>query len=298
MAYQLNFNSVQQALTTAQPVLVIVPKRPSLDKVAAALALFLSLKKAGKEASIVCPDKMTVEFSSLIGLDKITQQSSGKNLIISFDFVEDSIEKVSYNIENNKFNLVIQPKIGFPPLSAEKVKYSYSGEVDLVFIVGAQSLEDLGSLSNQENNYSRKSLVNIDIEAKNTQFGKINLLDPTASSCSEIITSLISNLKLPINRDIASNLLLGIEKTTQGFMSSKTSLSTFEAVVFCLRSGGQRVRKVSWGKQTKKTSLESPPSIKSSDFLTKKPLSRSLKAKPEPSPDWLEPKIFKGGSRI
>lgn len=300
MYHQASFTPVQQTLATAQTVLVVAPKKPNLDKVAAALALFLSLKKAGKSVIVACPDEMTVEFSLLVGVDKITQQLGGKNLIISFDYIEDSIEKVSYNIENNKFNLLIQPKVGFPPLSAEKVNYSYSGGADLIFVIGAQSLEDLGNLYTQESKlYSQKSVVNIDVDPKNTQFGGINLTDSTASSCSEITTGLISTLKLPVDQDIATNLLLGIEKTTGGFTSPKTTAATFEAVAFCLRSGGRRVGVAPRAKQVKKAPPLKPPlSPMPSGVSAKKTPLEPEQGKKKPSPDWLEPKIFKGGRRV
>jgi len=299
MYNQASFAPVQQILATAQSVLVVAPKNPNLDKIAASLALFLSLKKAGKSVVVACPDEMTVEFSPLVGVDKIAQQLGGKNLIISFDYIEDSIEKVSYNIEDNKFNLLIRPKTGFPPLSADKVNYSYSGGADLIFVIGAQSLEDLGSLYAQESKlYSQNSVVNIDVNAKNTQFGKINLTDPTTSSCSEIIASLISSLKLPIDQDIASNLLLGMEETTEGFTSPGTTAVTFEAAAFCLRAGGRRARKAAKVKQVKKPALRPPLSPMPSDVSAKRPPAKPEEEKEKPSPDWLEPKIFKGGSRV
>lgn len=299
MDHQASFTSVQQALATAQTILVVAPEKPNLDKIAAALALFLSLKKAGKSVVVACPDEMTVEFSPLVGADKITHQLGGKNLIISFDYIEDSIEKVSYNIENNKFNLLIQPKAGFPPLSTDKVNYSYSGGADLIFVIGAQKLEDLGDLYTEESGlYSQKTVVNIDVNAKNTQFGEINLTDPTVSSCSEITTSLISTLKLPTDQDIASNLLLGIEETTKGFTSPETTATTFEAVAFCLRSGGRRARVAPSVKKIKKTFVKPPLSPMPSDVSAKKPPPKPEEEKEKPSPDWLEPKIFKGGSRV
>lgn len=293
MNRSVSFAPVQQALTSAQTVLVVSPKKPKLDQIAAALALFLSLKKAGKSVVVACPDEMTVEFSLLVGVDKISQQLGGKNLMISLDYIEDSIEKVSYNIEGKKFNLLIQPKAGFPPLSAEKVNYSHSGGSDLIFTIGAQRLEDLGSLYAQEKElYDQKPVVNIDVDPKNTQFGKINLANPAISSCSEITAGLISVLKLPVDQDIATNLLLGIEEATQGFTSPKTSASTFEVAAFCLRAGGRRA-KAPEAKPKKAVPLSPMPSGVSAKKVPKEP-----EEKEKPSADWFEPKIFKGSTRV
>ncbi len=296
MNHQVDFAPVQQVLTASQSVLVAAPQKPKFDKIASALALYLSLKKAGKTAEVACPDEMTVEFSPLVGVDKINQRLGGKNLIISFDYVEDSIEKVSYNIENNKFNLLIQPKAGFSPLSTEKVNYSHSGGSDLILVVGAQKLEDLGSLyAEGKNSYAQRPVVNIDIDSKNTQFGKINLFNPAASSCSEIIASLISTLKLPIDQDIATNLLLGVEEATQGFTAPGASASTFEIAAFCLRAGGRRIKvpKAPEVKPQKPAPLSPMPSGVSAKTPPKEPENKE-----KPSADWFEPKIFKGSTRV
>jgi len=298
MNQQFDFAPAQQALTSAQTILVTIPEKPKFDHVGAALALFLSLKKAGKTVAVASPDEMTVEFSSLVGVDKISQQPGGKNLVISFDYIEDSIEKVSYNIDNHKFNLLIQPKAGLPPISPEKVSYNYSGGSDLVFVIGAKRLEDLGSLYNQEKEaYQQKTVINLDIDPQNTQFGKINLFNPTASSCSEVVANLMANLKLPIDQDIATNLLLAIEKATQGFSSPNTSALTFEMVAFCLRVGGRRAKasvvKTKAIKPKKEVSLSPMPS-----GVSAKKTPQEAKPDQKPSSDWLEPKIFKGSTRV
>jgi len=305
-------SSVRESLAPAQTVFILLPQKPSLDEIAASLALFLSLKKAGKQATIACPSQMTVEFSALVGVNQIQTKLGGRDLTISFDYIEDSIEKVSYNIENNKFNLVIQPKVGFPPLSPEKVDYSYSGgEANLIFTVGAQDLKDLGQLyQDAKSLFQKQPVVDIDVNSANRRFGKVNLIDPTASSCSEIIANLISRLGLPADEDIASNLLLGIEKTTKGFSSPKIGAATFEAAAFCLRAGARRAapRQRPEKKPKKKVPLKPMPTQVSAAKKPEEPAAEeepiSVEAptgkagKKKPSPDWLEPKIYKGNTKI
>lgn len=294
MFEQTLFSSVRESLAPAQTVFILLPQNPNLDKIAASLALFLSLKKAGKQVTVACPTEMTVEFSALVGVDRVQTKLAGRDLTISFDYIEDSIEKVSYNIENNKFNLVIQPKVGFPPLSTDKVSYSYSGgEADLVFTVGARDLKDLGSLYQESKSILEKQpIVAID-NSSNRQFGKINLVEPNAPSCSEIIAHLISRLGLPVDEDIASNLLLGIERATKNFSSPRVGAATFEAAAFCLRAGARRttLRRKLERRPKKKVPLKPMPTEVSA---AKKP----EESKEKPSPDWLEPKIYKGNTRI
>ena len=259
---------IKNSLPTSQTVLVVLPKNHQLDCVAAGLALYLSLKKAGKQATIVSPQEMTVEFSSLVGADEVRNKLGGRNLNIYFD--EATVDKVSYNIEAGKLNLVIRPKEGFTLLPPEKLEYTFSGgEADLIFTLGVEGPEDLGNLYHEN-----KALFD--------QEGKIFRLGTNrAASYSEQVVSLLDQLSLPIEVDIANNLISGIERATSNFSSPKTTAETFEAMAFCLRAGGQRG-------QRKVHPLEPMPAEVS-----------NAKAPDETPPsDWLQPKIYKGNVRV
>ena len=271
---------IQESLTTAKSIFVVLPQKLNLDKVAASLALYLSLKKNQKQVSIFSSQPITVKFSSLVGADQIKSKIEGKNLVVSFDYVEDSIEKVSYNIENNKFNLLIQPREGFSPLSAEKVQYHYSGDqADVILVVGASSLNDLGDLYFQNKKlFDQNKKINLDTNSQSGRFGNLNWVDQEAVCLSELVALLISRFNLPIDGDIASNLLRGLQSATAGFSLAKAKASTFEAVAFCLKAGAKPA-----GKPTPLEPM--PPKV-------------SAEKKPEPSPDWLEPKIYKGNTLV
>ncbi|MBL7150401.1 hypothetical protein ISS86_00545 [Candidatus Microgenomates bacterium] len=285
MNNKIDFQTLQRALSPVQRVLIIIPQGPSLDKIAASLSLYLSLKKTDKNVTIACVQQMTVEFSQLVGVDKMTNKIDRKSLIISFDYVKDSIEKVSYNVEGDKFNLVIQPKSGFPPLDTKSISYNYSGaEGELIFVVGAQRLEDLGDFYEREKNlYSENQVVNIDYHSQNTQFGKINIFNPQTSSYSEIIVSLLKNLNLPFDQDIATNLLIGLKSATNNFHSPNTSADIFESAAHCLRAGARQIGNLS---------ADSP-----ADNQEKKSLEEKKEQVPSSS-DWLAPKIYKGKTRV
>lgn len=271
---------IQESLTTAKSIFVVLPQKLNLDKAAAGLALYLALKKNQKQVSIFSSQPITVKFSSLVGVDQIKSKIEGKNLLVSFDYVEDSIEKVSYNIENNKFNLLIQPKKGFSPLSAEKVQYHYSGDqADLILVVGASSLNDLGDLYFQNKKlFDQNKKISFDANSQSGRFGDFNWVDQETVCLSELIALLISRFNLPVDDDIASNLLRGLQSATAGFSLAKAKASTFEAAAFCLRAGAKPVGK------------PAP--------LEPMPQKVSAKKKPEPSPDWLEPKIYKGNTLV
>lgn len=280
------FSSLQGRLSTAKSVYIFLPKKARYDQVAAGLGLYLALSKAGKSVYILSPDPVTVEFSSLVGVDKIGEKLRGRNLVISFDYVEDSIEKVSYNIENGKFNLVIQTKEGFPSLSSNNVNYSYTGGLQgLIITMEVADIAQLGPLYfNNKDLFSKAEIFDL-----NRQDG---------ASLSEIVAGFISYAKLPIDQDIATNLLLGIDQATDSFSEPAVNADTFEAAAFCLRAGGQRkpANFVAEGKTKIKSTGKVTPSTTPTVVADDK--NNRDEAAEKPSPDWLQPKIYKGNTRI
>lgn len=291
-------SQIQSTLAPAQSIFVALPRNANFDKVAAALGLYLSLVKINKAVSIASPTEITVKFSPLVGVNKIKNRFEGakNNLIVSFDYVEEAIEKVSYNIENGKFNLVIKPKPGRPPLDSKRVQYSYSGgQADLIFTIGADSLEDLGDLFKDNKEAFKKSkIINIDSNPRNQQYGQINLVDPAVASISEQVVELIGQLRLPTDGDISSNLLFGIERATNRFTSIKIGPATFEAAAFCLKMGARRQAKRPLERKPSQPLRPMPTKVSAQ----KTPPEPEKEEKEKHSPDWLEPKIYKGNTRI
>lgn len=342
----LNTEQINQArslLEEVKSISILVGANPSIDSVAAALSLYLSLSANGKMASLACSTPMTIEYNRLIGIDKIANSingQSGRNLIISFPYQEGSIEKVSYNIENDTFNLVIEPREGFPVITPEMMQYGFSGgSTDVVVTIGAAKLEDLDSLySNNQTLFAEKPVINIDCSIQNTNFGKINLIDTTLSSNSELILTLFSHFGLSFESDIATNLLTGIMEETDNFTSPTTSASTFEAAAICLKNGARKEkpeeslpvqmpqfvkptvpsplsRKQSipsskpvmpFGESPKPFSTKQPPTFQQPPVKQKTPPVKqtpptpSLRESthPETPPDWLKPKIYKGSTLV
>lgn len=233
---------ILKTLQKSKSVFILLPQNPNLDSTAAALALYLSFKEFGKNVIIGCPSEIKVELSRLVGIDKVTDKVGNRNLVISFAYQEDSIEKVSYNVEDQKFNLVIQPRSGFPPLNYDNIKFSYQGlEAELIFTVGVQKLENLGDIYEKEKQaFSQATIVNLDRSPVNAKFGKINIIDPKSVSLSNLVYQLIKDLELPFNADAASNILKGIEAQTQNLQSPLITAETFEIIAELMRSGARR----------------------------------------------------------
>jgi len=288
------FPELQGKIGTGQKILIFLPERPLFDQVASALSLFLSLQKAEKNVVVVCPSPMTVEFNRLVGVDKISQKIQGSDLIVSFDYPADQVEKVSYNDDGGKPNLVVQIKNAAPSLTERMARFSYAGVgADLIITVG---LRDPSPLAKQGGEYLNQAIINIDTDPANSQYGQVNVVDPESSSLSEVALGIISGLGLPFDLDIAQNILSGIWEKTAGLAGTKVGADTYEAVATCLRQGAQKpalaVGERRSGVFSPKPRLE--PREEKTTFAEEE--RKPPQPAPKPPADWFEPKIYRGTS--
>lgn len=291
-----NTQPVLTGLQTAKNALILLPQNPTLDAVAAGLSLYLSLSKKPLPVTIGCGSPMTVGFNRLYGVDKIKPHIGNQNLVISFNYPEDSLEKVSYDKDpaSQKFNLTIEPKAGMQPLDISQVEYSYTGcQADLIFVVGARTLEDLGQLYQDEKKLfdsKTKTIVNLSSLDRNSQFGTVNLYDPTAIGSSEITFSVIQSLGLNLEADIATNLLAGIESASNNFSSPQVTADTFDTVAQLLRLGAKKGQLAVPPMPARFTSPVQP--FRPQPQMPAMPQMSSTTPASAPSPDWLKPKVF------
>ncbi len=235
-------------------IALLLPATPSYDFVASALALKLSLELASKIVNVICSDPMTVDFNRLIGINTITNVFGSRNLIITLPGQTDLVDKVSYNVDSGELELVIVPKEG-AVLDPKNLKVTPGmAAPDLAILVGITDLT--------QTKYA-ETLANIKLVYFN------DTLDSSAACLSELVANLIKTQELPINSDIATNLMQGITKATSGFTSNKVSKNTFEIAAWLVDKGSRHQDEIS-----------------ASSFPT-----GSI---PVADPDWYEPKIYKG----
>lgn len=75
-----------------------------------------------------------------------------------------------------------------------------------------------------------KKVINIDHHKSNNYFADINYVLEEYSSSSEIVHDIISELNLPMNKEIATMLYIGIDTDTGRFMYSSTTDATMQKV--------------------------------------------------------------------
>lgn len=308
-------NSFKALIDSAKEVLILLPSKPFIDQVAAGLSLYLSLSESGKSVSISCPAPMVAEYSRLIGVDKVTSDLGSKNLVISLiNYDANSVDKVSYDIENDQFKLTIAPKAGFKSPTKEQVGIGYSGAAgDLVVLIGGANDSHFPALSKEE--FKTVKLIHLGtrlLEILNNDLEVLSFAKP-ASSTSELVANLIKESGLGVNEDIATNLLSGIEEQSKGFQSSEVTADTFEIFAELLKLGGRRTPKIVPARNYPQGAIPNQPFNKPvvnstvNKFMSTNqniPLSdkqmtpeeAEMELDQEIPPSWSEPKIFTGTS--
>lgn len=79
--------------------------------------------------------------------------------------------------------------------------------------------------------------VNIDHHVSNDNFAKFNLVDTKAASTGEIIFNLLLEMKIELDRDIATSLYTAVSTDTGSFMYSNTTENTHLIAAELIKSG-------------------------------------------------------------
>lgn len=237
-------DSLKNLINSASSILVLLPGNPHLDEVTAGLTLQIVLKSK-KDTSISCPSQMTVEFSRLIGVNKISTQLGNKNLIITFpNYPAKDIERVSYDIENEQFKLSVIPKSGFNAPTKEQMVLNYAGvKADTVILIGGDKEENFPALATPD--LKNAKLIHIGTKLLETT-NKLQILSfaKAGSSVSELVANIAKDMGASIDADMATNLLAGIESGSRNFQGQDVSEATFKLFAKLLNIGGKRLKKV------------------------------------------------------
>jgi nanoRNase/pAp phosphatase (c-di-AMP/oligoRNAs hydrolase) len=237
-------SQLKELISRASDIFVIFPKKANYDQLASAAALSLVLQESGKNVRLLSP-RLSDQPEGLTGLEQTTDQIGNQNLCISFDYVEEQVEKVSYHIgeDSQKFYLTIKPQKGHQPLDSSKVEFSYTGaETDLIILVGVSALDSLGQLYyGYEDTY--RNLPMVSINTHETDLGNLRLDLSGATCLSEGVAKALFDIGLSVSSDAATNLLAAIEDATSQFQSFSASALTFEMAARLMQHGARRVHR-------------------------------------------------------
>lgn len=246
MALTQTQEQIVRLLQKSERVLIMPSSPPDGDSIGSALALFLVLKKMGKEATVVSNEPVPEVLHFLPTINVIDDNLSASNdFVVTLDCNKAKIDTIKTNLEENKVNIIITPKSGV--LSENEVSFHYGpSKYDLIVVVDAGDLSQLGKL--YEDNaglFSQLPVINIDHHVSNNHFGKINLIDIMASSTTELLIPIIEELsrqegKELMNENVATLLLAGIITDTGSFQNANTSPKAFASAAHLLGYGARQ----------------------------------------------------------
>ncbi len=272
---------LKEALKKANKLLILLPPEPDADALTSALSLHLSFKQAGKISVIGCPSPLKVGDSHIFGVDEVKANIGSRNLVISFPYTENTLDNVSYDIDEatHRLNFLVKPKDG-SQLDPKDVEYSYTGaEGDLVFTFGISSLEELGRLYAEEKQLlDHVQIANIRRGVPGTApFAAFDLTVARALNLSEITAFILRETETQPTADASTNLYRQITSGSNNFQSPQMTADTFEIVAYLLRNGAQR------GGQVRAPQPSTHPTS---------PVPTQVPA------DWQAPKVYRGGGAL
>jgi phosphoesterase RecJ-like protein len=115
------------------------------------------------------------------------------------------------------------PLAAFPGTARIVVADRVDETFDAAIIMECSSLDRTG-VSGLE----RSPVINVDHHQGNTAYGAVNWFDPAAAACAEMVFDVIVELGVPMSREIATHLYVGILTDTGSFHYSGTSARTFD----------------------------------------------------------------------
>jgi len=209
--------------------LILTHQRPDGDALGSMIALFLTLRKMGKQVSAVCVDPVPQVFRFLPAVSYIQKEFTGtRDFIITLDASEVMPDKIFYKVEDNKLNIVVTPKAG-------QFKF------DLIIVLDSTDPQRLGiSFESNPDLFYETLVINIDHHAGNDYFGKVNMVDLTATSTSEILVSIIEALGQKFDEDISTALLTGITTDTNSFQNANTTPKSLTIAAQLVAAGGRQ----------------------------------------------------------
>ena len=214
---------IYHQLEKSKNILIIFPADWNNDALSASLAFFLFLKKNNKEVDIIAsePLEKKPDLSFLPSYSDIKNDLNNlRRFIVSLNISQSKVNQILYTVDKDQLNFIISPASGwFKPedVTTRAGEFKY----DLIITIGASDLESLGHIYDDNIEFFYKTtIINIDHQPANEEYGQINLIDLNAITNSEIIFTLLNNRPEIIDDNIATCLLAGIIQQTKNFKVS------------------------------------------------------------------------------
>jgi len=226
-------------LKGAKNVLITVSTNPSVDQLAACIALTLLLNKLDKHATAVYSGETPSTIEFLQPTDTIEKNTDSlRDFIISLDKAK--ADKLRYKVEEKVVKIFITPYK--TSLSGDDLEFSQGDfNVDVVIALGIHRQQDVDSAITAHGRILHDATIATINNTPNDELGTIHWQDLSASSLSELVATLARDLgEGVIDGQIATALLTGIVAETQRFRNNKTSPRTMSVSAELMAAGANQ----------------------------------------------------------
>lgn len=238
----LTKQKVQEQLTKAQSVLVSVSKKSGFDGLASGLALYLSIKKLGKNVTIVAKAPTVSDARMLYGVDKIGQVSEKGNLVVVVDNAVENVDKITYYLDGNKLKIVVHAFPQSQGVSQADIAFE-TAQPKPDFVIGVGYLEPdemRNDITHEQQLDPSTFIINITLQDLEKKIAHVNFCNPTAPALAEVTSEFFQILALPMDEDVAFNIYSGLAGATQMFSPSIAKESTLSIAAWLLKFGAGR----------------------------------------------------------
>lgn len=246
-----------EQLAKAKNILVVLPENLIADALSAGLALGLFLKKLEKDVEVISGGTVKEEYKFLPGAGEVKKEIKNyRSLVVEVNTINKKLEELSYQTIEQKVQIFLKSQ-NEPFVPSDITFKTEKFPVDLIIILGCRSLEDIGNpFEEQADLFYEIPKINIDNKASNEYFGAINLIDITATSVAEILTSLFEKYEQQlVDEHIATCLLTGIIVKTNSFQHAQTTPQAFLKASQLITLGGRQQEIIKAIYKTKPLSL-------------------------------------------
>ena len=233
-------SDVIEKISDSHNVLIALSSDPSVDEMAAAIGLSLYLDKLGKRATAIYSGATpnALEFLK----PEETFESTADTLQ---DFViainKDKADHLRYKLDGDFVKIFVTPYK--TRISEEDLDFSYGDfNVDLVLALDVANGIDLDSALREHGRIMHDAVIINITTGKPGKFGEIEWSDKTASSVSEMISSLLYSIRseTKIEKDEATAFLTGIVAATNRFSNATTTPETMKVASKLMESGANQ----------------------------------------------------------
>lgn len=257
---------VIDSLKQANNILITVRSSPSVDQLAACIALTLIVNELGKHGTAVFSGQVPSVLEFLEPNKTLERNTDSlRDFIISLDKAK--ADKLRYKVEDTVVKVFITPYR--TSLTPEDLQFGQGDfNVDVVVALGVHSQNDLDQAITTHGRILHDATV-ISLNTENgagEDLGSINLLDTTLSSLSEMVFDIANGLGKEgiIDNQIATALLTGIVAETGRFGNAKTKPETMEIAGKLLAAGANQelvASKLSEPEQSQQQSVQSTDQV-------------------------------------